>query len=80
MISMSLSMQLKTNNRLRVRRQIYSGRLTQPVVVDSVYNRTPDIAQWNIYNDLRPVVFNKSATDAFKVRDMNAWGRFLTMH
>ena len=30
----------QNDNRLRVRRQIFSGRLTQPVVVDSVYNRT----------------------------------------
>jgi hypothetical protein len=40
------------NNRgLRVRRQIYSDRLPQPVVVDSVYDRTADVAQWGIYND-----------------------------
>ena len=34
---------------LRVRREIYSERLSQPVVVNSIYNRTSDIAQWNIY-------------------------------
>jgi hypothetical protein len=43
---------------LRVRRQIYSDRLTQPVVVDSVYDRTSDVAQWSIYNDSRPVLGN----------------------
>jgi len=36
----------ENDNSLRVRRQIYSDRLTQPVVVDSVYNRTADVAEW----------------------------------
>jgi hypothetical protein len=35
---------------LRVRRQIYSDRLTQPVVVDSVYDRIWEIAQWGVNN------------------------------
>jgi len=34
---------------LRVRREIYSERLNQPVVVNSIYNRTSDVAQWDIY-------------------------------
>lgn len=41
---------------LRVRRQVYSDRLTQPVVVDSVYERTADVAQWNVYNRSLPVL------------------------
>lgn len=55
---------------LRVRRQIYSDRLTQPVVVDSIYDRTADVAQWSIYNDSRPVPGNASAASGeFIVRD-----------
>ncbi len=55
---------------LRVRRQIYSDRLTQPIVVDSVYDRTANVAQWSIYNDSRPVLGNASATSGeFIVRD-----------
>lgn len=55
---------------LRVRRQIYSDRLTQPVVVDSVYERTADVAQWDVYNDSRPVPGNASANSGeFIVRD-----------
>jgi hypothetical protein len=55
---------------LRVRRQIYSGKLTQPVVVDSVYYRTAEVAQWSIHNDSRPVLGNASATSGeFIVRD-----------
>ena len=58
------------DNTLRVRRQIYSDRLTQPVVVDSVYDRTADVAQWGIYNDSRPVLGNANATSGeFIVRD-----------
>ncbi|HEY6247083.1 MAG TPA: hypothetical protein VIX17_24250 [Pyrinomonadaceae bacterium] len=58
------------DNTLLVRRQIYSDRLTQPVVVDSVYDRTADVAQWNIYNDSRPVLANATANSGeFIVRD-----------
>ena len=55
----------ENDNSLRVRRQIYSDRLTQPVVVDSVYNRTAEVAEWT--RDSRSVV---SATSGeFIVRD-----------
>lgn len=60
----------ETDHSLRVRRQIYSDKLTQPVVVDSVYDRTADVAQWGIYNDSRPVLGNASTTSGeFIVRD-----------
>ena len=59
----------ENDNSLRVRRQVYSDRLTQPVVVDSVYNRTADVAQWNVYNDPRTIAGNTSATGEFIVRD-----------
>lgn len=49
------------DNRLRVRRQVYSDRLTQPVVVDTVYNRTADVAEWN-FNDNSRTVGNTSAS------------------
>jgi hypothetical protein len=39
---------------LRVRREIYSERLNQPVVVNSIYNRTSDVAQWNVYEASGP--------------------------
>ncbi|HEX8473385.1 MAG TPA: YMGG-like glycine zipper-containing protein [Pyrinomonadaceae bacterium] len=35
---------------LMVTRRIFSERLTQPVVVQNTYNRTSDVAQWNVYN------------------------------
>jgi hypothetical protein len=40
---------IESGRRLRVRREIYSDRLSQPVVVNSVYDRTSDAPQWNIY-------------------------------
>lgn len=40
---------IENGRRLRVRREIYSDRLNQPVVVNSVYDRTSDTPQWNIY-------------------------------
>jgi hypothetical protein len=54
----------ENDNSLRVRRQIYSDKLTQPVVVDSVYNRTADVAEWNINNNSRPVAGNTNATNS----------------
>ena len=55
---------------LRVRRQIYSDRLTQPVSVDSVYDRTSDVGQWNVYNGSQPVLANTgSGGGDFIVRD-----------
>jgi hypothetical protein len=45
---------IENGGRLRVRREIYSERLSQPVVVNSVYDRTSDAPQWNIYEGLGP--------------------------
>ncbi len=60
----------ESDHSLRVRRQIYSDKLTQPVVVDSVYDRTADVAQWNVDKDSRPVLGNARATGGeFIVRD-----------
>jgi hypothetical protein len=60
----------ESDHGLRVRRQIYSDKLTQPVVVDSVYDRTADVAQWNVDKDSRPVLGNARATSGeFIVRD-----------
>jgi len=60
----------ENDHSLRVRRQIYSDKLTQPVVVDSVYDRTADVAQWNVDKDSRPVLGNTSASSGeFIVRD-----------
>ena len=59
----------ENDNTLRVRRQIYSDRLTKPVVVDSVYDRTAEVAQWSLYKNLD----NTSASSGeFIVRDGEA--------
>ncbi|HKR02614.1 MAG TPA: hypothetical protein VJT09_18190 [Pyrinomonadaceae bacterium] len=36
--------------RLLVTRQVYAEQLNQPVIVRSYYDRTSDVAQWNVYN------------------------------
>lgn len=57
-------------SRLRVRREIYSDRLVQPIVVNSVYNRTSDIAQWDINDSSGRVSTNSDSSDgAFVVAD-----------
>jgi hypothetical protein len=38
------------NGRLLVTRQVYVERLNHPVLVQSYYDRTADVARWNIYN------------------------------
>lgn len=35
--------------RLLVTRQVYAERLSRPVIVQSYYDRTSDVAQWNLY-------------------------------
>ncbi len=53
-----------------MRREVYSDRLTQPIVVNSIYNRTSEVAQWSIYDGSRPVVGNTGVTSGeFIVRD-----------
>lgn len=61
---------IESGRRLRVRREIYSDRLTQPIIVNSIYNRSSDVAQWNVYNGSRPVVGDTGVTSGeFIVRD-----------
>src|SRR4029079_1789473 len=61
---------IESGRRLRVRREVYSDRLTQPIVVNSIYNRTSEVAQWSIYDGSRPVVRNTGITSGeFIVRD-----------
>lgn len=61
---------IENGNRLRVKREIYSDRLNQPVVVNSVYNRTSNAAQWNIYDGSASVQGNSGTTNGqFIVRD-----------
>lgn len=45
---------IENGRRLRVSREIYSDRLSQPVLVNSIYERSSDVAQWNIYDGSRP--------------------------
>lgn len=58
---------IENGNRLRVRREIYSDRLTQAVVVNSIYNRSSEVAQWNVYGGSEPG--DTGVTGDFIVRD-----------
>ena len=61
---------IEDGNRLRVKREIYSDRLNQPVVVNSIYDRTSNAAQWNVYDGSASVPGNSGATNGqFIVRD-----------
>lgn len=61
---------IENGGRLRVRREIYSDRLNQPILVNSIYDRTSDAAQWNIYDGTAPALGNARASSGeFIVRD-----------
>ena len=62
---------IEDGRRLRVSRQIYSERLDQPVVIESSYDRTSDVAQWSVYNGSRtyPAGPNSTTSDDFILRD-----------
>ena len=61
---------IENGGRLRVRREIYSDRLKQPIVVSSIYNRSADVAQWNVYDGSRPILGDTGITSGeFIVRD-----------
>lgn len=61
---------IENGRRLRVRRQIFPDGTSQAVVVDSVYDRTSDTAQWNVYNGTTPILGNtSSASGEYIVRD-----------
>jgi hypothetical protein len=62
---------LDNGRSLRVTRRIYSDRLDQPIVVQSFYDRTSDIAQWNIYDGQQTYPGTRAETTStnFIVRD-----------
>lgn len=41
---------LNNGRRLLVTREIYAERLSRPVVLQSYYDKTSEVAQWNLYN------------------------------
>jgi len=58
---------LGNGQQLRVTRSIDIDRLTEPVVVSSIYNRTSDVAQLDLYRETSPIGRNPrgpSARDA----------------
>lgn len=62
---------LDNGRSLRVTRRIYSDRLDQPIVVQSFYDRTSNIAQWNIYDGQQtyPGTRTETTSSNFIVRD-----------
>ena len=60
---------LNNGNRLRVTRKLYAERLAQPVVVQSVYDRVSDVAQWDVYTGAPDYPATGQVTDGFIVPD-----------
>lgn len=59
---------IENGRRLRVTREVFSDGLNQAVIVNSIYDRTSDAAQWNIYDG--PVLGNSGANSGeFLIRD-----------
>lgn len=61
---------IENGRRLRVTREVFSDQLNQAVIVNSIYDRTSDAAQWNIFSGSGPVLGNSSASSGeFIIRD-----------
>ena len=61
---------IENGRRLRVTREIWNDRLNQTLRVNSIYDRTSDVAQWNIYNSSSPGLGNSGANNGeFIIRD-----------
>jgi hypothetical protein len=61
---------IENDRRLRVTREVFSDRVQQPILVNSIYDRTSEVAQWNIYNGSGPVLGNVGANNGeFIMRD-----------
>jgi hypothetical protein len=62
---------LDNGRSLRVTRRIYSDRLDQPIVVQSFYDRTSNIAQWSVYDGQQtyPGTREQTTSANFIVRD-----------
>jgi hypothetical protein len=61
---------IENGRRLRVTREVFTDRLNHAVIVSSIYDRTSDVAQWNIYNGSGPVLGNTGANNGeFILRD-----------
>ena len=61
---------IENGRRLRVKREIYSDRLSQPVVVSSMYDRTSDAPQWNVYEGVETANNDaKNGNGEFLTRD-----------
>ncbi|HJQ70798.1 MAG TPA: YMGG-like glycine zipper-containing protein [Blastocatellia bacterium] len=61
---------VNNGNRLRVTRKLYSDRLAQPVIVQSMYDRVSDVAQWDLNNGTPPGYSDVGrATDGFIIPD-----------
>ncbi|HEX5734502.1 MAG TPA: YMGG-like glycine zipper-containing protein [Blastocatellia bacterium] len=64
---------LNNGNRLRVTRKLYAERLSQPIVVQSVYDRVSDIAQWDdVHTGAPNYPATGQVTDGFIVPDGTA--------
>lgn len=48
--------------RLRVTRRIYIEQLNEPVVVQSIYNKTSNVARWGIFDESRQTARNNTTT------------------
>jgi hypothetical protein len=63
----TVTFQPMTNNTLRVTRRLFDERMTQPVVVQSVYRRVSDTPDWDVFDGYRTT--NRADNDYDPNRD-----------
>jgi hypothetical protein len=49
-------------DRLRVVRRIYAEELNQPIIIQSIYNRISEVAQWSIYGEPQTTAANSNTS------------------
>ena len=63
---------INNGNRLRVTRRVYADRLSQPVIVQSIYDRVSEVAQWDVYTSTPSYPNAGPVTDGFIIPDGTA--------
>jgi len=64
---------IENGRSLRVTRRVYSDQITQPIVFTSIYTRTSEQPQWDIYTSTGSIPGNRIPNDRDRGRDGDYW-------
>jgi ketosteroid isomerase-like protein len=61
---------IEGGRRLRVTRRLYAAQLTEPVIVQSVYDKISEVAQWSIYGEPKDVPTGQTASTGLTLKSV----------